>query len=35
METVHSDEDIKVSAWEHVLACFGILLTAALLIYLS
>jgi hypothetical protein len=35
METAHSHEDIKVSAWERVLACLAILLTAALLIYLS
>jgi hypothetical protein len=35
METAHSDQKIKVSTWEHVLACLGILLTVMLLIYLS
>ena len=35
METAHSDQELQVSTWEHVLACLGILLTAALLIYLS
>jgi hypothetical protein len=33
METAHSDQRLEVSAWEHGLACVGILLVVALLIY--
>jgi hypothetical protein len=33
MATAHSDQRPKVSTWEHGLACVGILLVVALLIY--
>jgi hypothetical protein len=35
VEIVHSNKDLEVSTWQHVLTCLGVLLVVALLIYFS